>query len=387
MSFGFPFGFDMGGFRGGLSAFKPFIIEVKTDNAGTSNDNQFQFTGAVGDYNVVAKQSNVIVETFDNLSGEETLTFANGAGTYVLEVTPKEVNPFNRIRFNDNGDKSKAKDIKQFGSVLWSSFESAFAGCKNLIGTHTDVPDLSNATSLGSMFFGAASYNGDLSAMQTSTITDMGDMFRDATAFNQDIGSWNTSSVTNMSNMFFNASTFNQNIGGWDTSNVTNMDSMFFGASSFNQNIGSWNTSNVTDMRALFRNATAFNQDIGNWNTSNVIIISGMFNGATAFNQDIGSWNTSKVIVMRFMFNGATAFNQDIGNWDVSNVTDMDSMFNDANLSTENLTLIYENWSQLALQQNVAFGAGTIQYNASGQAGRDILVNTYNWTITDGGQV
>ena len=342
--------------------FRPFIIEVKTDNAGTSNDNQFQFTGAEGNYNVVAKQSNVIVETFDNLSGEETLTFANGAGTYILEVTPKEANPFNRIRFNDNGDKSKAKDIKQFGSVLWSSFESAFAGCKNLIGTHTDVPDLSNATSLGSMFFGAASYNGDLSAMQTSTITDMGDMFRDATAFNQDIGSWNTSSVTNMSNMFFNASTFNQNIGGWDTSNVTNMDSMFFGASSFNQNIGSWNTSNVTDMRALFRNATAFNQDIGNWNTSNVIIISGMFNGATAFNQDIG-------------------------NWDVSNVTDMDSMFNDANLSTENLTLIYENWSQLALQQNVAFGAGTIQYNASGQAGRDILVNTYNWTITDGGQV
>jgi len=65
----------------------------------------------------------------------------------------------------------------------------------------------------------------------------------------------------------------------------------------------------------------------------------------------------------------------------------MNAMFEDSNLSVENLTLIYENWSQLNLQQNVAFSAGTTKYNSSGQAGRDILVNTYNWTITDGGQV
>ena len=36
-----------------------FIIEVKTDNTGTSNDNQFQFTGAEGDYDVIAKLSNL----------------------------------------------------------------------------------------------------------------------------------------------------------------------------------------------------------------------------------------------------------------------------------------------------------------------------------------
>jgi hypothetical protein len=65
----------------------------------------------------------------------------------------------------------------------------------------------------------------------------------------------------------------------------------------------------------------------------------------------------------------------------------MGRMLQNSNLSVENLTAIYENWSQLNLQQNVSFDAGTIQYNASGQAGRDILVNTYNWTITDGGQV
>jgi hypothetical protein len=65
----------------------------------------------------------------------------------------------------------------------------------------------------------------------------------------------------------------------------------------------------------------------------------------------------------------------------------MRSMVEYSNLSVENLTACYENWSQLNLQQNVSFSAGTTKYNASGQAGRDILVNTYNWSITDGGQV
>jgi len=71
----------------------------------------------------------------------------------------------------------------------------------------------------------------------------------------------------------------------------------------------------------------------------------------------------------------------------VSSVTNMGTMFENSNLSEENLTACYENWSQLNLQQNVSFSAGSTKYNASGQAGRDILVNTYNWIIEDGGQV
>ena len=70
-----------------------FIIEVKTDNVGTSNDNQFQFTGAQGDYDVVAKQGGVIVETFSDLSDAATITFAS-SGVYDLEITPKATNGF-----------------------------------------------------------------------------------------------------------------------------------------------------------------------------------------------------------------------------------------------------------------------------------------------------
>ena len=133
-------------FRGngmGVSGFRPFIIEVKTDNAGTSNDNQFQFTGALGDYDVLAKQGGVIVETFNDLSDEATITFAT-AGIYDLEVFPKASNGFDRIRFDNIGDKLKALDVKQWGTIAWSSFRDAFFGCENMLVTATDIPNLSS---------------------------------------------------------------------------------------------------------------------------------------------------------------------------------------------------------------------------------------------------
>jgi surface protein len=288
-----------------------FIIEVKTDNAGTSNDNQFQFTGAVGDYDVVAKQNDIVVATFNDLSNQETITLPS-SGIYVLEVSAKEVNGFNRIAFDNGGDKLKITDIKQWGDVVWSSFGSAFYGCSNMLTTATDVPNL-------------------------SSVTDMRLMFRFATVANPDTSNW-------------------------DVSNVTDMSYMFEYASSANPDTSNWDVSNVTDMRFMFRSASSANPDVTNWDVSNVTNMS-------------------------YMFFNASLANPDTSNWDVSNVTDMNRMLQNSNLSVNNLTACYENWSQLNLQQNVSFSAGSTKYNSSGQAGRDILVNTYNWIIEDGGQV
>ena len=214
----------------------PFIIEVDTSKAGVSNNNQFQFTGAEGDYDVVAKQNDIVVATFNDLSNQETITLPS-SGVYDLEVKSKEVNGFNRIAFNNGGDRGKLTYIKQWGTIAWSSFERAFFGSSNLDLEALDNPDLSLVSR-----------------------TDL---------------------------MFINCSIINPNMRNWDVSNLRNMSFMVQGTS----------------------------------------------------------------------------------------------------MSVENLTACYENWSQLNLQQNVSFSAGTTKYNASGQAGRDILVNTYNWSITDGGQV
>jgi len=112
-----------------------------------------------------------------------------------------------------------------------------------------------------------------------------------------------------------------------------------------------------------------------------------MFFNATSASPDTSNWDVSSVDNMDRMFFGALSANPDMRNWNVSNVTDMSKMLQNSNLSVENLTACYENWSQLNLQQNVEFSAGNTKYNASGQAGRDILVNTYNWIIEDGGLV
>ena len=239
-----------------------FIIEVKTDELGISNNDQFQFTGAEGDYDVVAKQGGVIVQTFSDLSDAATITFANGEGTYILEVTPKEVNPFNQISFGNGGDKDKILDVKQLGNIVWASFNGAYRGCSNLLFTATDIPNLTNCS-----------------------------VFQ---------------------NMFLLCPLANPDVSKWDMTNATTIRNMFFAASSANP---------------------------------------------------------------------------DCRNWNVINLTTAENAYVRSNLSTENLTAIYENWSLLNVQNNVPFGAGTIKYDSSGQEGRDVLVNTYNWTITDGGQV
>ena len=52
------------------------------------------------------------------------------------------------------------------------------------------------------LFYGANTFNQDISNWNVSSVTNMVAMFKEANAFNQDISDWNVSSATNMTDMF-----------------------------------------------------------------------------------------------------------------------------------------------------------------------------------------
>ena len=133
-----------------------------------------------------------------------------------------------------------------------------------------------------------------------------------------------------MYGMFAGAASFDGDLSSWDVSSVATMTSMFDGATSFNGDISSWDVSSAIDMDRMFGGATSFNGDLSSWDVSSVITMDRMFDGATSFDGDISSWDVSSVITMDRMFEGATSFNGDLSSWDVSSVTNMNSMFRDA---------------------------------------------------------
>ncbi|MFW9974170.1 MAG: BspA family leucine-rich repeat surface protein [Candidatus Thorarchaeota archaeon] len=246
--------------------------------------------------------------------------------------------------------------------------------------------DVSSVTDMRGMFYWAAAFDQNIGAWDVSNVTDMSYMFYYASAFNQDIGTWDVSSVTDMGYMFYYASAFNQDISAWDVSNVTDMSGMFHGASAFNQDISAWDVSNVIDMSGMFHGASVFNQDISAWDVSSVTDMNHMFYDTSAFNQDISAWDVSYVTDMSFMFTFASTFNRNISVWDVSSVTDMSWMFFDVTLSTANYDSLLLVWSQLTLQHGVNFHGGGSKYSAGAADARQYIIDTYGWSIQDGGQ-
>ena len=207
----------------------PFIILIKMNNFGISDDNSFTIPTRQGEtYNYNVDCDNDGVDEAVGVTGNYTCTYAT-PGNYQRRIAIRDnsgdLTGFPHIYFSNPGaDKEKLLSIIRWGEGKWSSMEGAFSGCSKLnqnSGSMQDKPDLSN-------------------------VTDMSYMFRGATLFNTDIRSWNTSNVRNMKGVFLNATSFNTKVENWNTQNVINMDEMFKGASSFsNHDLSVWSVDNV----------------------------------------------------------------------------------------------------------------------------------------------
>lgn len=348
----------------------PFVTTWKTDNNGSSSDNQITIRinpASQYDYNYavtwreVGNSSNT--GSVSNLSDDVTITFPN-PGTYRVEIS----GDFPAIQFNNEGDRLKILGIEQWGDIEWEAFHRAFWGCENLEINASDAPDLSQVPTLTQSFQGCSNLNASLNHWDVSSIVNMRATFSDAVSFNQPLDNWDVSSVLVFNNMFEGAFDFNQNLNSWDVSEAVSISNMFTDARSYNQPMDNWDVSNVANMRALFMNAWAFNQDIGNWDVSNVTTMRNMFWNAQNFNQAIGNWDVSSVTEMSNMFRSCFQFNHDISGWDVSNVTVMSGMFTQAadfnqNISSWDVSNVFSmsNMFQSASRFNQDIGSWDVQ--------------------------
>jgi len=312
-----------------------FVFTVDTTQSGVSASDQFKLplTTSTG----LDAEVDWGDGTSDNITShtapEVTHTYPS-SGTYTINITGDLLG----WQFNNGGDKLKMGNVENWAG-LNISVDTGFRGCTNLTATATDAP--------------------------TITSTSLLEYFRDC-------------------------SNFNSEIGNWDVSNVTNMQSLFFRANLFNGDISSWDTSQVTNMQSMFRSSTshAFNRDISGWDVSNVQIFNNTFSGADSFNQDISNWDTSSAYDMSYMFQNADAFDQDISSWDINQVLYFTNFMQYATgLSTTNYDALLVGWEAQAPTYSGAINFGGSQYTSgeAAEAARTSLINTYGWTITDGG--
>ena len=323
-----------------------FIILVKTDNVGTSADNQFTIPIGpfVGSYNYDVDWGDGNTDT--GLTTSTTHTYAS-AGTYTIKIS----GTFPKIYFNNGGDKLKLLEVQNWGAILWQRMDRSFFGCTNMTITATDVPDFSTLI------------NGTFDVMFSNCEALIGG----------NLSNWNTSGFTSLSNAFAFSSAsftglFNADLSSWDVSNVTSFSSMFILSDSFNNGgasgIGNWNVSNATTFSRMFQQ-TPFNQDISSWNTTNCTNMQYMFFGNTAFNQDISSWDVSNVITFNSMFSSASSFNQNLGAWDISSLINAQQIFRNSAMSTANYTDTIVSWAN-----QVFTNSGPFNIDMTTQTGR-----------------
>jgi surface protein len=124
----------------------------------------------------------------------------------------------------------------------------------------------------------------------TDYVTSSGQDSYLAATYGYPIGCWDVSQMTSMMSLFMGLSSFNEPLNDWDVSRVTNMNLMFFNVMSFDQPLNSWDVSKVERASYMFGNAISFNQQLDSWQFHSAQDLQRMFDGATKFNQNLCSW-------------------------------------------------------------------------------------------------
>ena len=202
-----------------------FSVETTNTSAGSSNNDQFKVpTISTGSYNCNVNWgdgNDDDITTWNDAAW--THTYAS-SGEYEIVIT----GTFEGWRFNNTGDKLKLLDISAWGEMKLGTNEgNYFHGATNMVISATDELDTSSMTSLYQAFFNCQSLTGALNFSDTSNVTTFRQMLYSCFVFNDSSASnFDMSSATTLYGMYYGASAFDQDISSYDISNVSTMEWM-----------------------------------------------------------------------------------------------------------------------------------------------------------------
>ena len=119
---------------------------------------------------------------------------------------------------------------------------------------------------------------------------------------------------------------------------------------------------------------------------SNASTLRNSFRGCSVLDiVNINNWDFSTITNINDMFTD-TNFNRSLGGIDMNQITNFGTI---NNLDTTNYDSTLIGWaSQTPLtNRSVSFGSSQYTLGGSAESARNTLINTYGWTITDGGGI
>jgi len=177
-------------------------------------------------------------------------------------------------------------------------------------------------------------------------------------------------------------------VSNWGKSQYTSFVHAFHGCA--NLTISATDEPDLSLIDSLgyaFYGCTLLTGDFSAWDVHTVVDMGFVFANCSNFNSDLSTWNPSSCVSTQYMFYSCSVFVSDISGWDVTKVTNMNYMFADAHIGTPNYDALLIAWSQLALKSNVVFYISSKYSAGAATTARGILTGTFNWNITDQGQV
>lgn len=146
-------------------------------------------------------------------------------------------------------------------------------------------------------------------------------------------------------------------------------------------------TISASNFQQVFRGASSIVSGVKNWDVSGVTNLIFAFYGANDFNEDLSNWDVSNVTNFAYCFELCFDLDQSFASWDMTSATSVSRMFKSTTMSTANYDATLIGWASQSLNSGLSIDFGNARYTAGGdaEAARNTLINTYGWTIVDGG--